>query len=386
MLVTNRHVVRGADSARAKLPNGTTYRIAGVIGTSPTADLVALKIDGSTRTTLPLRDSLPKPGERLVVIGSPLGLDQSVSDGIVSAVRDVEGYGTVIQITAPISAGSSGSPVVDMDGRVLGVATFLLVGGQNLNFAIPASRISEMQWSELQSLGTWWSRTATTEEQWQSTFNAHYDIQLDGKTVGTYEVLIESDTLRFKTTYTTDMRWKGNKRTHTGRESIVYVEQLDGTPVGIVYEGAWPWAAADLEYRFERDRLFCIRRQNGREKIEEEANTFSSVLMPIAGDREYVSRLEKQSREFTIPLMAVDATGLNALELQYAAVADEPFEHGGQRYMAKVWRMVLRPQGAGEPVQVLQKIVMHNDRPVSVYQRIDTPIGTMEYVLRRISD
>jgi tetratricopeptide (TPR) repeat protein len=78
------------------------------------------------------------------VYGSPLGLENTVSDGIVSAVRDVPDYGRIIQITAPISPGSSGSPVLNMQGEVIGIATFQMVEGQNLNFAIPSERIASL--------------------------------------------------------------------------------------------------------------------------------------------------------------------------------------------------------------------------------------------------
>lgn len=93
---------------------------------------------------LSINASLPEVGERVVVIGSPLGLEQTVSDGIVSAVREVSAFGTIIQITAPISPGSSGSPVVNMKGEVIGVATFQSMIGQNLNFAIPGERIAKL--------------------------------------------------------------------------------------------------------------------------------------------------------------------------------------------------------------------------------------------------
>jgi tetratricopeptide (TPR) repeat protein len=78
------------------------------------------------------------------VYGSPLGLENTVSDGIVSAIRDIPDYGRIIQITAPISPGSSGSPVLNLQGEVIGIATFQMVEGQNLNFAIPSEKISSL--------------------------------------------------------------------------------------------------------------------------------------------------------------------------------------------------------------------------------------------------
>jgi tetratricopeptide (TPR) repeat protein len=95
-------------------------------------------------TPLHVAATLPDVGERVFVIGTPLGYGQTVSDGIVSAVRNIEPYGQVIQITAPISPGSSGSPVFNMRGEVIGVAISQVVDGQNLNFAIPAERIQSL--------------------------------------------------------------------------------------------------------------------------------------------------------------------------------------------------------------------------------------------------
>jgi tetratricopeptide (TPR) repeat protein len=87
-----------------------------------------------------------------VVIGNPFGLEGSVTNGIVSAVRDIPTFGRIIQITAPISPGSSGSPVVNMQGQVIGVATLQITGGQSVNFAIPSERISQLQSGTLFSL------------------------------------------------------------------------------------------------------------------------------------------------------------------------------------------------------------------------------------------
>lgn len=78
-----------------------------------------------------------------MAIGSPLGLEATVSTGVVSAVREVKGV-RVVQVTAPISPGSSGGPVIDRYGRVVGVTTFLLREGQNLNFAIAMEHVVEL--------------------------------------------------------------------------------------------------------------------------------------------------------------------------------------------------------------------------------------------------
>ena len=88
--------------------------------------------------------AFPDVAEGILVVGSPLGLEQTVSEGIVSAVREMPNMVRVLQISASISPGSSGSPVIDMKGKVIGVATFYLVKGQNLNFAVPGKYVLDL--------------------------------------------------------------------------------------------------------------------------------------------------------------------------------------------------------------------------------------------------
>lgn len=146
IMVSNRHVFGGAH--RAEILNGSKkFEVKEVIDSSHNYDLVRIKVNKGNKKIvyLPINEELPTPGERVFVIGNPKGLEYSVSDGIVSAVRDVPPFGQVIQITSPISPGSSGSPVLNLKGEVIGVATFNRIGGQNLNFAIPIRRLNDLQ-------------------------------------------------------------------------------------------------------------------------------------------------------------------------------------------------------------------------------------------------
>ena len=120
---------------------------------------------------LPIVRAVPQEGEFVVVVGNPYGLEGSVSNGIVSAVREIPGYGKIIQITAPISPGSSGSPVVNMLGQVIGVATLQAAEGQSLNFAVPADRISQLKIGDLQTFST---VTAETNKNKRSTAERSY--------------------------------------------------------------------------------------------------------------------------------------------------------------------------------------------------------------------
>jgi serine protease Do len=143
-LVTNYHVLSRAARAEIKTFDGRRFPIKLVLAADPRLDLIKVSAAlpaGGPPAYLPISPKRPLVGERVVVIGSPLGLDQTVSDGMVSGVRRITGLGEVLQISAPISPGSSGGPVVNVKGEVLGVARGFLTRGQNLNFAIPGSLI-----------------------------------------------------------------------------------------------------------------------------------------------------------------------------------------------------------------------------------------------------
>jgi tetratricopeptide (TPR) repeat protein len=146
-VVTNRHVIDNAFRAEVHSYAGNIYQVKGVIAVDAEGDLALLRIEAPPNQVRPLLldKTSPQEGESVVVIGNPLGLEGSVTNGIVSAVRDIPTFGRIIQITAPISPGSSGSPVVNMQGQVIGVATLQITGGQSVNFAIPSERISQLQ-------------------------------------------------------------------------------------------------------------------------------------------------------------------------------------------------------------------------------------------------
>lgn len=153
-VITNRHVIERSTRVVITLVDGKKFVAKGVLAVDGEGDLALLQVDvpaGLVRP-LPIVSRVPQEGESIVVIGNPFGLEGSVSDGIVSAVREISGYGKIIQITAPISPGSSGSPVVNMYGQVIGVATLQAAEGQSLNFAVPAERIAQLKVNELQTV------------------------------------------------------------------------------------------------------------------------------------------------------------------------------------------------------------------------------------------
>jgi tetratricopeptide (TPR) repeat protein len=155
-VITNRHVIERSARVEIHLMDGRKYPVKGVLAVDGEGDLALLQVDVPAQFArpLPIVRSVPQEGESIVVIGNPFGLEGSVSNGIVSAVRDIAGYGRIIQITAPISPGSSGSPVVNMYGQVIGVATLQAAEGQSLNFAVPAERILQLRVGDAKSISS----------------------------------------------------------------------------------------------------------------------------------------------------------------------------------------------------------------------------------------
>jgi tetratricopeptide (TPR) repeat protein len=148
-VVTNLHVIRGARRCEVKTLDGKgrIYQVAGLLDVDEEGDLALLSVEvpnGRARTSQ-LATLLPEEGEKIFVIGNPLKLEGSVSDGIVSAVRELPNIGKIIQITAPISHGNSGSPVFNLKGQVVGVVTVKVTNGQNINLAIGAARVRQLQ-------------------------------------------------------------------------------------------------------------------------------------------------------------------------------------------------------------------------------------------------
>src|SRR5688572_18917331 len=152
-VVTKRHVIDGAYRAEIHLSNGNSYPVKGVLAVDGEGDIALLQVEIPSSLVKPLSlvRTSPQEGESIVVIGNPFGFEGSVSNGIVSAVREIPNYGRIIQITAPISPGSSGSPVVNMSGQLVGVATLQLTDGQSLNFAVPSERVAQLQAGTLTS-------------------------------------------------------------------------------------------------------------------------------------------------------------------------------------------------------------------------------------------
>jgi S1-C subfamily serine protease len=153
VIVTNHHVAEGGSRIDALSGDGKNISILGLLVDDVKNDLALLKPSPHGLQPLPLSTRKTDVGERIWVIGNPLGLSGTLSEGIVSGIRP-EGIesdhprenhtGPLLQISVPISPGSSGSPVLGFDGAVIGVAASTYTSGQNLNFAIPVEMVARL--------------------------------------------------------------------------------------------------------------------------------------------------------------------------------------------------------------------------------------------------
>jgi hypothetical protein len=144
-VASNLHVVEGAARGYAKIiGQKAKYDIEGITAVDPERDLVVLKISGARAGALALGNSESiQVGETVYAVGNPQGLEGTFSQGIVSSIREV-GNDKLLQITAPISPGSSGGPVLNGKGEVIGVSVATFRGGQSLNFAIPSNYLKTL--------------------------------------------------------------------------------------------------------------------------------------------------------------------------------------------------------------------------------------------------
>ena len=140
-VVTNYHVISNAKVIKIKVGD-KILNVEGLIYTDKENDLVILKAKGEKLQTVRLGDiAKANIGEKVYVISSPEGLENTISDGILSGIREITTDKKVLQITAPVSHGSSGGAVFNNNGEVIGIATSIIEAAQNLNFAMPVNLI-----------------------------------------------------------------------------------------------------------------------------------------------------------------------------------------------------------------------------------------------------
>lgn len=173
-IATNYHVIEGAGSATIKFSDGASYEIEKVVSTDPSKDLALLKIKTTGREFPFLRladSSRVEVGQEVIAIGSPLALEGTVSTGIISAIRNANDLSlglteaTVFQTTAPVSPGSSGGALLNLEGGAIGIPSFGYVRGQNLNFAIPSNEIAALMLKPVVDGGSGFPKKITPPKQ-----------------------------------------------------------------------------------------------------------------------------------------------------------------------------------------------------------------------------
>lgn len=145
IVATNLHALEGAYSGKAKIVGQESeHNISGIAAIDEEMDLALLKVENISAPTLELTNSSNlSVGEEIFVVGNPMGLEGTFSEGIISGIREFDDY-SLLQLTAPISTGSSGGPVLNKESEVIGIAFAAIQEGQNLNFAIPSEYLVKL--------------------------------------------------------------------------------------------------------------------------------------------------------------------------------------------------------------------------------------------------
>ena len=163
VLLTNFHVLDGAYHAEIRTLDGDQFPVTTVLARSKVVDLIKVRVEMPADQITPIATARQAPAvaDHIFVVGSPMGLEQTVSEGFVSAVREMPTGGKILQLTAPISRGSSGGPVLNQDGEAIGVVTFQAARGQNLNFAISIDALDTLSEEATQpSIAEWTIRNS----------------------------------------------------------------------------------------------------------------------------------------------------------------------------------------------------------------------------------
>lgn len=143
-VITNLHVIEDAAYGYVTISGETEkHKIEGYLAVDKTNDLALLSVPTLIGNSIEINVNNPEIGEKIYAIGNPKGLSGTISEGIISGIRKFDSE-ELIQITAPISPGSSGGPVINNDGKLIGVSVGTLDSGQNLNFAIPTKYVSKL--------------------------------------------------------------------------------------------------------------------------------------------------------------------------------------------------------------------------------------------------
>jgi len=190
LILTNYHVLEGACNVSIEMQESATpVPVRWLVAVDKSHDLVAISTENTTPVALAFGSSKDLlPGAKVIVIGNPEGLARSVSEGVIASKRVIDGTDW-LQITAPISHGSSGGAVFDKFGALVGITTASLEEGQNINFAIPIEAVDRLFAARADPLPTpWFEAAAQFCRQEASTMDASHLRELLGKRMQDSEV------------------------------------------------------------------------------------------------------------------------------------------------------------------------------------------------------
>ena len=141
-IITNHHVIEGAKYVYIKTQNEEKYSIKGLIADDKYRDIAILSPLIVSLVPLDIGDSDKiHAGSSVAVIGNPEGFENTITEGLISGIRNLDGYNQIFQFSAPISKGSSGSPVFNQNNEVIAMVSSFYKNGQLINFAIPSNQI-----------------------------------------------------------------------------------------------------------------------------------------------------------------------------------------------------------------------------------------------------
>lgn len=146
-VVTNFHVVKNASKVRVETFNRSISTVTTILAIDEKSDLALMRLAGPVpdSTILSLNTAPPTEGESITVISNPRGSQWQVTNGSTGLVWEFKGLGERLQITAAISQGSSGAPVIDAEGKVVGIASMYFNSVESLSFAVPVARLQALQ-------------------------------------------------------------------------------------------------------------------------------------------------------------------------------------------------------------------------------------------------
>jgi hypothetical protein len=238
VIATALHVVDGATRVAIKTALGDIYDNVSLLAKDERRDLAILKVTGFDFSFVKLGNSNDiKPGDQVIVIGNPLGAEQlqtSITDGIISGIRDLgDGY-KVIQMTASVSPGNSGGPAFSSNGDVIGVVVFKLRDGESLNFAVPINYIRGMleaadgskpisKWSNSPGVeGVFTEKVSSKTTRWKSmSWGATYLVRVDGDYLYAERIFSEEDH-KLGNSVVYELKKQGDKYVGTDREHLVW--------------------------------------------------------------------------------------------------------------------------------------------------------------------